>query len=269
MFLSELMQHQRGWVLKGGSNIYCRIPGARQTRDLDLYRHRDPTSAGSAAETLVQSMHGHRVGPYTFQVRHPRKINPTGAIASERVDVQVMFGVEGRLVAFSIDVSGDLMVNKAVEPVITRRTFEVETKLLPASFTVLSYPVANQIADKVCAMYERHGTVAPGTASTRYHDLYDIALIASELTVNADDLNEALITQCQVRSMQLPERLHVPGEKWQAGYAKMARTAAGINDGLKSLDEALRIAALLVEPVLPSSTQVPTGTWYPASLSWR
>lgn len=27
VFLHELMRQDSGWVLKGGSNIYCRIPG--------------------------------------------------------------------------------------------------------------------------------------------------------------------------------------------------------------------------------------------------
>ena len=31
------MRLNDGWVLKGGTNIYCRIPGARQTKDLDLF----------------------------------------------------------------------------------------------------------------------------------------------------------------------------------------------------------------------------------------
>lgn len=37
VFLNELMQEGEGWVLKGGTNVYCRIPGARQTKDLDIY----------------------------------------------------------------------------------------------------------------------------------------------------------------------------------------------------------------------------------------
>lgn len=52
VFLHELMQHQNGWVLKGGSNIYCRVPGARQTKDLDLYRQsRNYSSPQSLALT--------------------------------------------------------------------------------------------------------------------------------------------------------------------------------------------------------------------------
>lgn len=269
VFLSELMRHHSGWVLKGGSNIYCRIPGARQTRDLDLYRHHDPTSAHNAAQSLLQSMHGHRVGPYTFQVQHPRKGSPAGTIDSERVDVQVMYGVGSTLLAFSVDVSGDLQVEQNVDPIAAQRTFDVETDFLPASFTVFSYPVANQVADKICAMYERHGTTPPGIASTRYHDLYDVALIASELMLQASELNEALTTQCQVRSLELPEALISPGEKWPTGYAKTTKNTGGIKDKLADFDEALRIAALLVDPVLPGNLIVPEKQWDPRSLTWR
>lgn len=62
-------------------------------------------------------------------------------------------------------------------------------------------------------MYERHGATPPGRASTRYHDLYDIALIASELPVSAVGLSSALNTQCRVRSMTLPQRITVPDKK--------------------------------------------------------
>lgn len=57
------MRQDSGWVLKGGSNIYCRILGARHTRDLDLYRQVDPTFSADAADALVRDMATHTVGP--------------------------------------------------------------------------------------------------------------------------------------------------------------------------------------------------------------
>lgn len=59
VFLHELMRLNDGWVLKGGTNIYCRIPGARQTKDLDLFRQYAPTSALKAADSLIATMNKH------------------------------------------------------------------------------------------------------------------------------------------------------------------------------------------------------------------
>ncbi|MBK3429113.1 nucleotidyl transferase AbiEii/AbiGii toxin family protein [Corynebacterium tuberculostearicum] len=269
VFLHELMRQDSGWVLKGGSNIYCRIPGARHTRDLDLYRQVDPTSSADAADALVRDMDTHTAGPYTFHVRRPDRRGRAGVIDSERVDVTVTHGVNNRLINFGIDVSGDLEVTGATETLTVPASYQVATEFLPPSFPVHSYPVASQLADKVCAMYERHGATPPGRASTRYHDLYDIALIASELPVSAAELSSALNTQCRVRSMTLPQRITVPDKKWESEYPLKARAFTGVRDNLRDVGEALRIAGLLLDPILGGDPATAAGVWDPVSLAWR
>ena len=227
VFLHELMRQDSGWVLKGGSNIYCRIPGARHARDLDLYRQVDPTSSADAADALVRDMDTHTVGHYTFHVRRPDRRGRAGVIDSDPVDVTVTHGVNNRLINFGIDVCGDLEVTGAAETLTVPASYQVATEFLPPSFPVHSYPVASQLADKVCVMYECHGATPPGRASTRYHDLYDIALIASELPVSAAELSSALNTQCRVRSMTLPQRIAVPDKTWESEYPLKTRAFTG------------------------------------------
>lgn len=269
VFLHELMQDQHGWVLKGGSNIYCRVPGARQTKDLDLYRQDDPTSSTGAAASLVAAMNGHVAGPYTFRVSHPDRTSAAGTVDSERINVTVIHGVNNRLLSFGVDVSGDLEVTGAVESLTVAASYEVDTEFLPHRFRVFSYPVASQIADKVCAMYERHGATPPGRASTRYHDLYDVALMARELTVTATDLRAALDIQCQVRRMTLPERLDLPDDVWTTQYPDKAQKFGSERWGLKDLDEALRVAGLLVDPVLSGELDGSDQSWDCAVLLWK
>lgn len=269
VFLHELMQHQHGWVLKGGSSIYCRIPGARQTKDLDLYRQDAPTSSAGAAGALVAAMDYHKVGPYTFRVEFPDRTSPAGTVDSQRIAVTVTHGVNNRLLSFGVDVSGDLEVTGAVEPLTVAASYAVDTEFLPYSFRIYSYPVANQIADKVCAMYERHGTTPPGVASTRYHDLYDVALMARELTVTASDLRAALDTQCQVRSMTLPKCLVLPDDSWTLQYPAKARKFGGERWGLQELGEALRVAGLLVDPVLSEEFDGYGLFWDHTVLTWK
>lgn len=269
VFLHALMEHHKGWVLKGGSNIYCRIPGARQTKDLDLYRQDDPTSSSEAADSLVRSMQGHKVGPYTFHVTRAEQVGPVGTIESERINVTIIHGVGSRLTSFKVDVSGDLEVTDSVEPLVVAASYSISSELLPPKFRVYSYPVANQIADKVCAMYERHGNIPPGNASTRYHDLYDVALIARELTVTASSLHTALHEQRQVRRMTLPQKLILPDASWTIQYPKKAKNFGDKRWGLDVLDEALRVAGLLLDPILNGEMREADRTWDCESLLWK
>lgn len=258
-----------GWVLKGGSNIYCRIPGARHTKDLDIYRQEEPTSAAGAAKDLVTIMDGHRAGPYTFHVHRSAKPQLTGTIESERATITVTHGINSQLLSFGVDISGDLHVIGSVEALTVNATYEVNTEILPQSFHVHSYPVPNQVADKVCAMFERHGTTPPGKASTRYHNLYDLALIAQELTLTAQELWKALDTQSKIRELLLPDQLRVPDERWITEYPKKARNFGGNHKELESLDEALRIAGLLLNPILSPEEEILSRSWDYKHLRWQ
>lgn len=274
LFLNQLMGSRDGWVLKGGTNIYCRVPGARHTKDLDLYRQDDPTSSDKAAEDLATAMSGHKVGPYTFLVKYLPGNGVNGAIESERVNVEVIHGVNNRLVSFGVDVSGDLEVVGSVEHLEVKTSFVVPVDFMPQSFTVMSYPVASQIADKICAMYERHGKTPPGKASTRYHDLYDVSLLARELTpaagaLSASELQVALETQCTIRNLTLPNRMTIPDENWKIQYPLKARQFGDAKWGLDNLDEALRIAGLFIDPILSGELHSSKQTWDNNTLSWR
>lgn len=209
VFLAELMVKDPGWVLKGGTNLYCLIPGARHTQDLDLYRQDSPTGHRDAATTLITVMNQTTVGPYTFEVHNPRAETVSGTIDNIQLTVIVRFGT-GEFSRFSIDVSGDLEVPAVTEPLMVSRSDPLDVPFVAQTFPVLSYPVENQLADKVCAMYEVHGS----RASTRYRDLYDIGLIALELEVDTEKLRVALRKQEHIRAITLPSRMVLPGEEW-------------------------------------------------------
>ena len=273
VFLNGLMQKQqkknKGWVLKGGTNVYCRIPGARQTKDLDLYRHIDPTSALKASELLVEAMDGHRAGPYTFQLERTMRSTMAGPVENEQVTVTVLYGASNEFAKFNIDVSGDLFVSGAVEEVTARASFGVITEFLPQSYCVPSYPVENQLADKVAAMFDRYGETPPGKASTRYHDFFDIALIASNLPANADALSRALEEQGKLRGMQLPSRMAEPEPDWGRRYEEKAIKLGWGSGELRGFEEALAVAGRLLDPVLANDPSIHDGVWDPAESAWK
>lgn len=264
VFLAELMATDPVWVLKGGTNLYCLIPGARHTQDLDLYRQASPTGHRAAADTLIAAMDRTTVGPYTFDVRNPRKETVSGTVENIQLTVIVRFGTT-EFSRFNIDVSGDLEAPTVTEPLAVTRADPLEVPFARRSFTVLSYPIENQLADKTCAMYEIHGT----RHSTRYRDLYDIALIALELEVDAEKLRTALKQQSRIRALTLPPRLLLPSDEWPAGYQKFVGTLHQPRPELRAVDSALTTAEALLNPVLSPDNPITAGRWSPDRRQWQ
>jgi hypothetical protein len=136
----------------------------------------------------------------------------------------------------------------------------IETVLKPLPVTIDDvqppqpmrlYPLADQVADKVAAMYELHA----GQPSGRYRDLVDLVLILTTTNLNTDidrdmDLiGVALRLQQTQRNLVLPARLTSPGPAWPGGYANAARSA-GLAPQLCDLPQALATVGGVLDPVL-------------------
>ncbi|MCT1685037.1 nucleotidyl transferase AbiEii/AbiGii toxin family protein, partial [Corynebacterium appendicis] len=239
------------------------------TKDLDLYRHVDPTSALSAAEFLVEVMNGHQAGPYTFDLERTFRKTMAGPVENERVTVAVLRGAGNEFAEFNIDVSGDLDVSGSVDEVTVKASFDLVTDFFPNAFQVTSYPVENQIADKVAAMYDRYGETPPGKASTRYHDFFDIALMASKLSVAADSLRRALEQQCKLRGVDLPNQMREPEPGRGYAYERKATKLGWGSEELCAFEGALAIASRLLDPLLAKAPSVHGATWDPVTSSWK
>ena len=184
MFTSALMEHD-GWILKGGTNLLCRLKNPRNTLDLDLFRQGD-RSVIASAQTLHTLMDGRQVGRYTFRLG-----TPTAGLGEEadvlRLKVSVLDGTTA-VESFNIDLSADIILN--AEPDV-RQVLRGDNAVLPgypAEIRVRLYPIENQIADKLSAMYSKYGS----GPSTRYRDLYDVAMIVDQLHYDEHTLVEAL-----------------------------------------------------------------------------
>lgn len=259
LFLAQLFEHGQGpWVLKGGTNLYCRIPGARHTRDLDLFCQ-DPTGAREAAQELRDRMDHAKVGPYQFTLADP---HPGGdQIDVYSLKVTVLVGVQ-KAAEFNIDVSGDLQVPEVPRDVVFERNDDIDLDDVPRTFLIRSYPVSNQIADKTCAMYEMHRS----RPSTRYRDLYDLALIATHLPFTAGDTRQALDQQQAVRGMILPSSVELPAPEWEEHYPRALKNTSGTHIQFHSLQAALETVRVALDPLL--GRELTTGTWDPAQQSW-
>lgn len=239
------------WVLKGGASLLIRLAEARFSKDLDLLR----LGAISPAEAITELrlLTKPRAGDHlTFVIGDGVAYSRTNPV----VKISVTAYIGARYGEFPIDLARDLHLIATPERIQPVPVTEVPgLGQLPE---VVVYPLTDQVADKICAMYERHGEAqAP---SSRYRDLIDLALIVSTCSLDAEPLSRALQSESLRRMLQLPERVITPSNQWPAGYAAYARRTK-INEQLKTIDGALEIVGKCLNPLLDGSLD--TGRWLP------
>ncbi len=242
MFTNALMEDE-GWILKGGTNLLCRLRNPRNTLDLDLFRHGD-RSATASAERLHAVMDGRQVGRYTFRLGAPA----TGTeedVDILRLKVTVLDGTT-TVESFNIDLSADIVLN--AEPDV-RQVPRGDTAVLPgypAAVRVRLYPIENQIADKLSAMYATYGT----GPSTRYRDLYDLAMIVDQLPFDEHTLAEALRTQQELRRIIIPSALTEPARDWADAYDKQMAKTPSTRPPFTDYQTAISTVRAALEPAL-------------------
>lgn len=155
--IERLYRVDGGWVIKGATALLARRVSVRHTIDLDVYR------AGAIAETerLLREAAALDIGDWmTFEIGAAVQIHASGAQAA-RAKVETFIGV--RLwSAFQVDlVAEGIELTGRPDPVHPLTDIEILTS--PRK-TWQAYPLVDHIADKVCAILERH----QGLPSTRY-----------------------------------------------------------------------------------------------------
>ncbi len=223
LFLASLMERTDDWVVKGGTGMLCRFGKVRSTKDLDLFRVGvgDNDSPARSAQYLVHVMNGVTVGAYTFGCA-----SPPSSSGEDRDSHRVMVTVASRgarpVATFSVDVSAKVHLSKDPDMAMAERSDRADIPGYPRRFPVRLYPLENQMADKICAMYEVHN----GRASTRYRDLYDLAVMADRGVIDAPSLIDAVREQQVRRSLSVPRPLMPPSPTWPSEYDRAVRKMA-------------------------------------------
>lgn len=181
------------WVLKGGTGMLARIPTARRTLDADLYRAgHDKDEALADLRRLAELDLGDHFR-FVYREHHEILADDTQPYTDGcRVTFDAYLGV--KLVdTIKVDLSVGTLPADSLE------VEEPANRLrLPrlVSYAYRLYPVANQIADKVCATITDYG----GRPSSREKDFVDLVVIAVTQSVDAVRLRQAIASECAKRS---------------------------------------------------------------------
>lgn len=251
------------WVLKGGTGLIVRIPGARHSNDIDLlYAEHEALLANAVAD--LRRLAEQPTGDFLrFDITEP--VIGGGqdfdhVIAQLKVISYIGTAEYGG--RFPIDLSLNQRAAEPVELIQPRSVVELPGSEPLPQFVL--YPLAEQVADKLCAMYGNYGRDRD-QPSSRYRDLVDLAIIVTNQELDAARTAEALRDEAKRRDLELPTQLTAPSADWESGYRQVA-SGTLLPPELQSLNTALATVAGCFEPLLVGTRA--EGTWRPHRLSW-
>jgi Nucleotidyl transferase AbiEii toxin, Type IV TA system len=251
--LERLYLVDEGWIIKGATALLARGIGVRGTIEVGVYRE----VAREISERDLRRAAALDIGDwFRFEIGPPRPVVDTGGV---RLPVTALVG-NTVWVQFHVDLVGtDLRMTGEPEdvPPLARVVMpDVEQHGYRA------YPLVDHVADKVCAIFERHGPAeAP---SIRFRDLVDLVAIVLAASAEAEPQMAALRSEAQRRDLQLPERFAVPDRAlWQTGYA--AEAGRSLLPTARTLGEALATATPFLDPLLDGTAR---GRWDPRRGRW-
>ncbi|WP_291046616.1 nucleotidyl transferase AbiEii/AbiGii toxin family protein [Herbiconiux sp.] len=269
VFLSRLFspEPQPPWILLGGNALLIRTGGGRFTQDIDLARESEWTSTDDVrAELRSLADSGADRDPFIFVVvavepySEPDPFDYGTKTAKARV--QALLGTQV-FDTFTVDLTERRHLDALVDQVPLRAVIDHDTlSHLPS---VPTTPLENHLADKVCAMYERHGSDGD-SPSTRYRDLADIVRILDAGPIDAARLREVLDRESGRRRITLPSRMEAPAKEWRTAFPRQARTFAEYPSKLYELDASLDATRPCLDPILSGVRT--SGTWVPEEHAW-
>ena len=266
LFLRRIFSVPDGqWLLLGGNALIIRTGGGRYTPNIDLART-EPFYSAATVQQELQLLVDHQVSEdlFRFDIHHIEMRSHHVAdygygTSAARASVIAYLGVQ-EFDRFSLDIVQQRYLQTPAEWLPLRQVIHHES--LDDLPQVPVAPLESHLADKICAMYERHR----GGPSTRMRDLADIVRIVQQLSFDAGTLQEKLTHERQRRQMTLPSSLRAPGTNWQTDFPKAAKTFHGYPPELHTLEASIDYAGACLTPILVGNRT--TGTWEPESQQW-
>lgn len=250
------------WVLKGGNALLTRMPNAaRASLDLDLASR----GAQQPLEALLQGLEdaaGLDLGDhFRFVVvgRREHQGDTQPNVAGYQLTLDAYCGIR-KIDTIKIDLVTGALITGTPRP-HARSSLSIDG-LDPVIVTL--YPIVDHVADKVCAIAERHG--ARSRPSSRVRDLVDLVVIATTAAIDADGLWHAI--ELEWRHRALPDRPNFqPPTEWRRNYPPLARTTPACSRHATFEEAVQLIGGDFLGPVLAG--QGSGRSWDPSRLAWR
>lgn len=254
------------WMVLGGNALLIRTGGGRFTQDIDLARQAPWNSEEDLVAEIVSILEtGDREDDFGLVVKSVKlRSEPDaygyGHLAAE-VGIEVIFG--GRAFDnFKIDVTARRNISSAVARLEVHSL--LKDAVLDSIPRVPTVPAENHLADKICAMYERHqGGTKP---SNRYRDLADIVRLVQGVELDAQALQQILKFETGRRELVLPAGMVAPADVWESAYPQAARDFAEFPREFHQLRDSLEFAGKCLNPIL--ARELIEGVWNPATQVW-
>lgn len=254
-----------GWIVKGGAALLLRLDPNRTSNDVDVAFA--PTAAGPADVTeALRSDASLNLGDFFRFVVGDAVLDPDRP--SERawsLRVVAYLG-DTEWTTFTVDIVPAGAARADILPTITALVGDDAVDAIPG-LRVLAVPL--MIADKTCAMFERHGH--DRRHSSRPRDLADLAMIAQQVdAIDGDEMHAALRAEERRRqdtgslTGPLPTTLALDAEQardWQRRWSPATRAAP------ITFDDALHSAERLIGPALAS--HISGHRWNRGDQTWK
>ncbi|PWL79921.1 MAG: hypothetical protein DBY20_01480 [Coriobacteriia bacterium] len=247
-----------GFVLKGAGGMLARVPNARATRDLDF------AVAGHAGiDQVLAEME--RIASIDLNdwcsfrlTKSEESMDENGYSRLLKLRFASFVGMEEKD-PILIDLSLDCVMTRPPERITPANRIDVEGL---ETCDYLIYPLADQLADKFCAIME----VQPGGhPSSRMKDLVDVVTYATSECFELSQLRHAITSECVKRGMTMPKRFDAP-ESWRERFAGFA-TKNRVVEEFASFDEASNLASKLFDAALSDESEDDL-VWNPGDLCW-
>lgn len=239
------------WVLKGGVGLQLRLDPSRPSRDIDLALVGENLEHAEAIAQLAQDLALDDGSFFGFEIVSPAMVGPDEQ-GSLSVPVKVLLG-NHEYARFSFDLAPP-------KDEVQYEMLQLGGAPLGLSWPDDSVPIAvltieSQIAEKICAIHEVHGS--DQLPSSRWRDLADIAMIASQTDgIDGTAMTASVIAEVARRKKTLPNGLSTKldidprqAEEWRKAWGTGGRQVA------LDYDDALAGAKPFIDPVMRGDVQ--------------
>ena len=247
------------WVVKGGYAMILRLDPNRTSNDIDVSYIDQAGEHAVALRALERAMANDLEDFFSFEIVRVGDETPDRA---RRVTVLCRLGAR-EFSRFRVDLdvpTAEIAAERIEAPPLT--CVEQIDEVPPVM--TLAWP--QQIADKICAIFESHGD----RFSSRVRDLADLALISHQVDgLSGDEMIAALRAEEERRRPRslphgLPKEFALPAiqkREWSAGFERATRGAR------ISFDDALAATTALAGPLLEGSAA--GRIWNPTKQSYQ